>query len=205
MPIRNHRKLSLWKHANPQQYGGLVEVSLRYTPVTGRLHTRYAPVRRSSAEYCYSLLPLDLHVLSLPLAFILSQDQTLHCKNCSFTFLDSSSCPPPYLNTAADTRYLFFSSVSNHSCFSTTFSTSLFFVESGCKDTTIFQTGKIFFQKFFLQSSKALKTNTNKRKIFFLSRRKAPPETTQCGLFFQKIARGEVKKSENWAKTIIYT
>ena len=27
------------------------------------------------------MLPLDLHVLSLPLAFILSQDQTLHCKN----------------------------------------------------------------------------------------------------------------------------
>jgi len=25
------------------------------------------------------LLPLDLHVLGLPLAFILSQDQTLHC------------------------------------------------------------------------------------------------------------------------------
>ena len=29
------------------------------------------------------MLPLDLHVLSLPLAFILSQDQTLHC-NISF-------------------------------------------------------------------------------------------------------------------------
>ena len=28
------------------------------------------------------MLPLDLHVLSLPLAFILSQDQTLHCKKC---------------------------------------------------------------------------------------------------------------------------
>ena len=27
------------------------------------------------------MLPLDLHVLSLPLAFILSQDQTLHCIN----------------------------------------------------------------------------------------------------------------------------
>ena len=27
-----------------------------------------------------SSLPLDLHVLGLPLAFILSQDQTLHCK-----------------------------------------------------------------------------------------------------------------------------
>jgi hypothetical protein len=27
-----------------------------------------------------TVLPLDLHVLGLPLAFILSQDQTLHCK-----------------------------------------------------------------------------------------------------------------------------
>ena len=26
------------------------------------------------------MLPLNLHVLGLPLAFILSQDQTLHCK-----------------------------------------------------------------------------------------------------------------------------
>ena len=29
-------------------------------------------------------LPLDLHVLGLPLAFILSQDQTLHCKSLFF-------------------------------------------------------------------------------------------------------------------------
>ena len=35
-------------------------------------------MRRSSADCKQSLLPLDLHVLSLPLAFILSQDQTLH-------------------------------------------------------------------------------------------------------------------------------
>ena len=66
-----------------------MEFSLRYPPVTGRLYTRYAPVRRSSAAYCYALLPLDLHVLSLPLAFILSQDQTLHCKNCFFFTFDS--------------------------------------------------------------------------------------------------------------------
>ena len=33
------------------------------------------------------MLPLDLHVLSLPLAFILSQDQTLH----SMIFIGSSS------------------------------------------------------------------------------------------------------------------
>ena len=60
-------------------YGGLVDVSIGYTPVTGMSLTRYAPFRRSPAEYCYSPLPLDLHVLSLPLAFILSQDQTLLC------------------------------------------------------------------------------------------------------------------------------
>ena len=27
-----------------------------------------------------NISPFDLHVLGLPLAFILSQDQTLHCK-----------------------------------------------------------------------------------------------------------------------------
>ena len=59
-------------------YGALIHVSMGYSPVTDRLHTRYSPVRRSSAMYCYILLPLDLHVLSLSLAFILSQDQTLH-------------------------------------------------------------------------------------------------------------------------------
>ena len=47
-----------------------------YSPVQGKLHTRYAPVRHSSATEV--LLPSDLHVLGLPLAFILSQDQTLH-------------------------------------------------------------------------------------------------------------------------------
>ena len=51
-----------------------------YPPVKGRLHTRYSPVRRSPSKYCYFMMPLDLHVLSLSLAFILSQDQTLHSK-----------------------------------------------------------------------------------------------------------------------------
>ena len=45
----------------------------------GKLLTCYAPFRRSPPKYCYLALPLDLHVLSLPLAFILSQDQTLLC------------------------------------------------------------------------------------------------------------------------------
>ena len=54
----------------------LIQISLGYLPVQGRLHTRYAPVRRSQRSKL--LIPLDLHVLGLPLAFILSQDQTLH-------------------------------------------------------------------------------------------------------------------------------
>ena len=139
-----------------------MEVSLRYPPVVGRLHTRYAPVRRSPPRYCYLALPLDLHVLSLPLAFILSQDQTLHCKNClfRFTFLTRlvSLASPRRRPTHAIS---IFSSVSNHSCFSTIFSTFLFSVESECKDTTIFQTDKIFFRKNSSNSQNHLIYNTD--------------------------------------------
>ena len=58
------------------RYGVLIRVSPGYPPVEGRLHTRYAPVRHSHSPE--RELPFDLHVLGLPLAFILSQDQTLH-------------------------------------------------------------------------------------------------------------------------------
>ena len=68
-------------HAILQYYGMLVHVSAGYLPVRGWLHTCYSPVRRSPPGYCYPVLPLDLHVLSLSLAFILSQDQTLHGKS----------------------------------------------------------------------------------------------------------------------------
>ena len=68
-------------HAMIQCYGMLVHVSAGYLPVRGWLHTCYSPVRRSPPVYCYTVLPLDLHVLSLSLAFILSQDQTLHGKS----------------------------------------------------------------------------------------------------------------------------
>ena len=62
-------------------YAGLARLSPGCPPDRGRLHTCYSPVRRSPAgKDCSSpLMPLDLHVLSLPLAFILSQDQTLRC------------------------------------------------------------------------------------------------------------------------------
>ena len=69
-------------------YAVLVGISPGYPPVAGRLHTCYSPVRRSPAAFSKltAPLPLDLHVLSLSLAFILSQDQTLRCCILSFFF-----------------------------------------------------------------------------------------------------------------------
>ena len=46
--------------------------------------TRYAPVRHSCIPE--GTLPFDLHVLGLPLAFILSQDQTLQTNKSFFQF-----------------------------------------------------------------------------------------------------------------------
>ena len=72
---------NLWPHGDAplRRYAVLDGISPGYPPGAGRLHTRYSPVRRSPAECCHSPMPLDLHVLGLSLAFILSQDQTLRC------------------------------------------------------------------------------------------------------------------------------
>jgi hypothetical protein len=78
MPILYRRSFNFPNDAIRKYYGILIRISSGYLPDRGRLHTRYAPVRHSSASE--DLLPFDLHVLGLPLAFILSQDQTLRCK-----------------------------------------------------------------------------------------------------------------------------
>ena len=79
MPSRHRLKAFPRARCRTRGYGVLIRLSPGCPPVAGRLHTCYAPVRRSPPVYCYTALPLDLHVLGLPLAFILSQDQTLHC------------------------------------------------------------------------------------------------------------------------------
>ena len=69
-------------HAALCAYAALAAVSSCYSPVWGRLPTRYSPVRHS---VIYIFPPkssvvsasFDLHVLSTPPAFILSQDRTL--------------------------------------------------------------------------------------------------------------------------------
>ena len=59
-------------------YGVLAEVSLCCPPPKGRFPTYYSPVRHFPlTEVSFSF---DLHVWSTPPAFVLSQDQTLHCQ-----------------------------------------------------------------------------------------------------------------------------
>ena len=79
MPIRARIAPLTARPCGRAAYGVLGRISPVYPPGTGRLHTCYSPVRRSPAAHCCAPLPLDLHVLSLSLAFILSQDQTLRC------------------------------------------------------------------------------------------------------------------------------
>ena len=69
-------------HAAPCAYAVLAAVSGCYPPVWGRLPTRYSPVRHSVTitsvpKKIREGASFDLHVLSTPPAFILSQDQTL--------------------------------------------------------------------------------------------------------------------------------
>ena len=93
MPILDRNRFLRPKEDVLQRYRPvLVRISPGYPSVKGRLHTCYSPVRRSPAEESKlsSPLPLDLHVLSLSLAFILSQDQTLRCWLSFFSFLSIS-------------------------------------------------------------------------------------------------------------------
>ena len=132
----------------------LVHVSAGYLPVRGWLHTCYSPVRRSPPGYCYPVLPLDLHVLSLSLAFILSQDQTLHTK---IIFQKSSlagSCVHRISTTVdSDSRSLRFVHLNILKNSSFIFSRSRSSLpapplESGCKGKACFSISK-FFQAFF--------------------------------------------------------
>ena len=50
-------KLYFKKHANLEDYKVLIQISLGYPFVKGRFHTRYAPVRRSSAEASFPVTP----------------------------------------------------------------------------------------------------------------------------------------------------
>ena len=99
------------------------------------------------------MLPLDLHVLSLSLAFILSQDQTLRCSNCFMSLLKIPLFPGSsilltvfILNTCTTVVYVNFSKNSYQS----------FLSKRGAKVRIfifIFQIfSKVFFDLFFFGS-----------------------------------------------------
>ena len=71
------------KSFNPKTICGISYPFGQLFLTLGHVPTRYSAVRRSPAKSKLSALPLDLHVLGTPPAFILSQDQTLH-KNVMF-------------------------------------------------------------------------------------------------------------------------
>ena len=120
----------LWPREDvlPRRHAVLGGISPGYPSVTARLHTCYSPVRRSPAatSKLAAPLPLDLHVLSLSLAFILSQDQTLRC--CYIVLLsfeigwrprgpldNRSACVRPGLPVVSESTGSFFSSCTTSS------------------------------------------------------------------------------------------
>ena len=94
------------------------------------------------------MLPLDLHVLSLSLAFILSQDQTLRCSNCFMSLLKIPLFPGSsilltvfILNTCTTVVYVNFSknSFQSVSC------------ETWCKGKDFYFYLPNFFESFFFR------------------------------------------------------
>ena len=76
--------INLWHfdHAIKMRHAVLAVVSNCCPPLKGRFLTRYSPVRHCPLlhldESSIHRFSFDLHVLSTPPAFVLSQDQTLH-------------------------------------------------------------------------------------------------------------------------------
>ena len=107
--------------------------------------TRYAPFRRSPPSHCCDALPLDLHVLSLPLAFILSQDQTLLC---IYTYISKFDPDNLFIFPKKRINALFFvlgTCCTNLSILSMNFAVTS---ETGCKGSTFFFPSKLFLTFF---------------------------------------------------------
>ena len=75
----------------PWSHPVLAPVSRSCPGPGGRLPTRYSPVRHSCTPE--GALPFDLHVLSTPPAFVLSQDQTLRFEPCADATRSRASRP----------------------------------------------------------------------------------------------------------------
>ena len=97
------------------------------------------------------MLPLDLHVLSLSLAFILSQDQTLRCLNCFYILApESVIVVQSHTSLTVSIRKINFPILVLlvELCKSLKELLSLSFLDCGCKDKDFFLTSKFFGEKF---------------------------------------------------------
>ena len=159
----------------------LVHVSAGYLPVRGWLHTCYSPVRRSPPVYCYTVLPLDLHVLSLSLAFILSQDQTLHTKIIFQKSYLAGSCvhESRLPSIPIHARYVvIFTSIllKNSSCH--LHRRRFFRSESGCKDKAMIPPFPnfftIIFHLFSINTRNYMNRKTLQTRITLATRRDYP-------------------------------
>ena len=68
-----------WPSFPRRAYAVLIQISLGYPPLSGRFLRVTHPSATRHQEQA-PMLPFDLHVLSIPPAFNLSQDQTLQLK-----------------------------------------------------------------------------------------------------------------------------
>ena len=117
------------------------ELSPCYRQVAYALLTR-APVSRANP------IPLDLHVLGLSLAFILSQDQTLRCYK-SFCVLWARPRGCPAHSSPIFLRNLRLVILGTSQCFQRTFSFGCPLSESGCKGKDLFLFSKLLMNFFF--------------------------------------------------------
>ena len=91
------------------------------------------------------MLPLDLHVLSLSLAFILSQDQTLRCSNCFMSLLKIPLFSGSSIFDGIHSKYLYY-------CCICKFLKELFSIvsfETWCKGKDFYFYLPNFFESFF--------------------------------------------------------
>ena len=109
------------------------------------------------------MLPLDLHVLSLQLAFILSQDQTLHCKSivsqhkADFCSVQDAVQFIDFINTLRLTHINIYKTSIDGSifflyylyCLSIFQRTSCFRFKSGCKGKRFYFNYQMFSEVFF--------------------------------------------------------
>ena len=116
----------------------------------------------AASRIATTALPLDLHVLSLPLAFILSQDQTLLC---IYTYKILSQIPTAYILPKEINALVLV--LGTFACTNLSILSMIFPVhfETGCKDNHFFFLPKLFLEKIFTCTRQQVPDPSRKRVL----------------------------------------